>query len=138
MARKEGRAPRGLAGVSLQVLESELRRRGRTVRTLERKRDRHLALADRFEAQIRALGGGGGGGGGGRGGRGSRPRNDMNLVEALSKVLNGKTMSVTDVAEAVQRAGYRTSSDNFRTIVNQTLIKSDKFKKVSRGQYTAK
>ena len=44
----------------------------------------------------------------------------------------------TDVTEAVQRAGYKTSAANFRTIVNATLLKSPKFKKVARGQYTAK
>lgn len=66
-----------------------------------------------------------------------RPKNDMNLVEALVRVLTGRTMSVTEVTQAVQDAGYQTSSANFRTIVNQTLIKSKAFKKVSRGKYTA-
>lgn len=47
-------------------------------------------------------------------------------------------MSVTEVAEAVQRQGYKTTSPSFRTIVNQTLINSGKFRPVSRGQYTAK
>ena len=142
MARKSGRAVRGLAGISRRMLEAELMRRERMVRTLERRRDRMQAAADRLDAEIRELGGSmagmragrRGGGGGVR----TRPRNEMNLVEALAKVLDGKTMSVTEVTEAVQRAGYRTSAANFRTIVNQTLIKSDKFKKVARGQYTAK
>lgn len=62
----------------------------------------------------------------------------MNLVEALVKLLKGRTMSVTEMTAAVQKAGYKTTSPNFRTIVNQTLIKSDRFKKVARGQYTAK
>jgi hypothetical protein len=45
---------------------------------------------------------------------------------------------VTQVAAAVQKAGYKTFAANFRTIVNQTLIKNRKiFKKISRGQYTA-
>jgi hypothetical protein len=143
MAKREGSAPRGLAGLPLRVIEAELRRRGRSVAALERKRDRLMSRVEKLNRQIQELGGSASvGGGGGRGRRSDvgrvRPRNDMNLVEALAKVLNGKTMSVTDVTEAVQRAGYRTSSDNFRTIVNQTLIKSDRFKKVSRGQYTAK
>ena len=145
MARREGSAPRGLAGLPRQVLEAELRRRERSVVALQRRRDRLMERVNRLDRQIQELGGSsfGGGARGGRGGRRSdvgrlRPRNDMNLVEALAKVLSGKTMSVTEVTEAVQRAGYRTSSENFRTIVNQTLIKSDRFKKVSRGQYTAK
>ena len=62
----------------------------------------------------------------------------MNLVQALAKVLKGRSMGVTEVSHAVQEAGYRTTSPNFRTIVNQTLIKSPLFKRLSRGQYTAK
>ncbi len=63
----------------------------------------------------------------------------MTLIEALQKVLANKTMSVTDVAEAVRSAGYHTTSDNFRTIVNQALLAhTNLFKKVDRGQYTAK
>jgi len=52
--------------------------------------------------------------------------------------VDGKTMGVSEAADAVQRAGYKTSAANFRTIVNQTMLKSPKIKKVSRGQYTAK
>lgn len=70
---------------------------------------------------------------------GKRPRNATNLVEALRQVLTGKTLSVTDVAQAVQDAGYKTVSPNFRTIVNQALITNrGTFTKVSRGMYTAK
>jgi hypothetical protein len=73
------------------------------------------------------------------GGSGRRARNEMNLVDALSLTLKGKTMGVSEVADAVQRDGYKTTSPNFRTIVNQALLSNSKvFKKVSRGQYTAK
>jgi hypothetical protein len=132
----------GLARVPVQVLEMELRRRDRGVRRLQKRRAKLLAKLDQLDAMIRDQGGSLGtarGAGAARGGGGGRrPRNEMNLEEALAKVLTGKTMSVTEVAEAVQRAGYRTGAANFRTIVNQCLIRSDKFKKVSRGQYTAK
>ena len=71
--------------------------------------------------------------------KGRRPRNTANLVESLQKLLANKTMAVTEMADAVQKAGYKTSSPNFRTIVNQTLINNKKaFKRVARGQYTAK
>lgn len=73
--------------------------------------------------------------------RGSRKRhrNETNLVEALQQVLSGKTMGVTEAAQAVQKAGYKTTSPNFRTIVNQTLIKNpEAFTKQGRGLYTAK
>lgn len=73
--------------------------------------------------------------------RGSRKRhrNETNLVEALQQVLSGKTMGVTEAAQAVQKAGYKTTSPNFRTIVNQTLIKHpEAFTKQGRGLYTSK
>ena len=73
--------------------------------------------------------------------RGSRKRhrNETNLVDALQLVLAGTTMGVSEVAQAVQDAGYKTTSPNFRTIVNQTLIKHpDVFQKQGRGLYTAK
>lgn len=63
----------------------------------------------------------------------------MSLVDALQKELTGKTMGVSEVAESVQASGYQTTSANFRTIVNQALITNPRiFRKVSRGQYTAK
>ena len=99
---------------------------------LQRKRARLAAQVAELDAQITKLGGRI------QGGLRRRPRNEMNLADALAKVLRNATMGVTEVAEAVQKAGYQTTSPNFRTIVNQTLIKDSRFKKVSRGQYTAK
>lgn len=67
-----------------------------------------------------------------------RPKNDMTLEEAMASVLDGKTMGVSDLAEAVLASGYKTGAANFRTMVNQTLIRSDRFRKVSRGKYTTR
>lgn len=48
-------------------------------------------------------------------------------------------MSVAEVADAVRNAGYKSLAASFRTIVNMTLLKrKDLFKRVGRGQYTAK
>ena len=47
-------------------------------------------------------------------------------------------MSVVEAGEAVKKAGYKTNAANFRTMVNIALIKSGKFKRMERGQYTAK
>jgi hypothetical protein len=146
MARRAGGA---LSRLSVQVLEAELRRREKGVGRLERKRAKLQSRLDALEDLIRSHGGSpgsgngrrgrrGGGGRRGRRGGGRRPHNEMSLEKSLAKLLNGKTMAVTDIAEAVQRAGYRTGAENFRTIVNQTLIRSDLFKKIARGQYTAK
>lgn len=67
-----------------------------------------------------------------------RPRNEQNLADALADLLSNKTLSVTEASEQVQSAGYRTTSPNFRTIVNQTLLKDPRFKRVGRGRYTSK
>lgn len=70
---------------------------------------------------------------------GKRFKNEGNLVESLQGVLKGKQMSVSDAAQAVLDSGYRTTSTgNFRVMVNQALIASGAFKRVSRGVYTAK
>lgn len=69
---------------------------------------------------------------------GKRFQNDSNLVGALQTLLKGKEMGVSEAAEAVQKAGYKTTSDNFRVMVNQALSKDgNPFKRVSRGIYTA-
>jgi len=126
----------GLSTVSFGDLRRELSRRQRRVGGLERRRDRLMSKVRALESEIADLGGSIGGGL--HLGVRRRPRNEMNLVEALHRVLTDKVMSVTDVAEAVQKAGYKTTSPSFRTIVNQTLINSGKFKRVDRGQYTSK
>jgi hypothetical protein len=151
---KRGRRSR-LSAVSVVDLQAELGRRQSQLRSLIGEHNALAAHLDRVRSEIEALGGTVGGRGGrrgrppgkrgpgrpagrGRGGRRRRPRNEANLVESLAKLLNGKTMSVTDIAEAVQKAGYKTTSSSFRTIVNQTLINSGRFKRVGRGQYTSK
>ncbi len=69
----------------------------------------------------------------------TRAANKVPLHAALHSLLNGKTMGVAEVAEAVQKAGYKTNAGSFRTIVNLTLLKrKDLFRKKGRGQYTAK
>jgi hypothetical protein len=124
----------GVAAMSVTELQKELRRRSRRLPALERRRDRLMSKVAALDEMISALGGATGGQFG-RGPR-KRPHNDLTLVDALAKLLKGRTMSVTEAAEAVQKAGYKTSSSTFRTIVNQTLLKGDTFKKVSRGKYT--
>jgi hypothetical protein len=126
---------KGLARLSAAELMAELRRRGRSVGRLQRRRDALAAKIARLDEEIERLGGTVNGHANPRGG--ARPRNDMSLSEALSKLLSGKTMSVTDAGVAVRKAGYRTNSNNFRTQVNIALSKGP-FKRVRRGQYTAK
>jgi hypothetical protein len=79
-----------------------------------------------------------------QGGRGARPGrgrggNERSLPALLQSLLRGKTMSVPDMADAAKKAGHKTKSKNFRTIVSLAILNNQKmFKRVSRGQYTAK
>ncbi len=137
-----GKEKPSLGGISLSELKAEIRRRERQLVMLHRKRDRLLAELGSLEQEIAT-----------QAARTvtaaraqhvvahqrKRPKNTVILVVALKRVLKNQTLSVSDAAGAVQRAGYRTSSDNFRTIVNQTLIGNRTgFKKISRGMYTAR
>lgn len=122
-----------LQRLSLHELNMELRRRQHAVAKLTRRHSVVVAKAADIQAQIEKLGGRVGPTTSGR-----RHKNDLTLPEHLAKVLKGKTLSVTDAAAAVQTSGYKTSSNNFRTQVNIALIKSGLFKRVGRGEYTAK
>lgn len=127
---------RALVRVSYQDLVAEVRRRQRSVGALEAKRAKLLKQIRELDYTIKTLAGKGNGALSARGG--GRAKNAMTLTQALEKVLSNKTMTVTDAADAVKDAGYRTNSNNFRTQVNIALIKSGKFKRVGRGQYTVK
>lgn len=131
------RARGGLAGVTVADLEAELNRRRKGVDKLQAQYAKLASEMSALAAEIEAAGGTIVGGRATFGGR-RRAKNTSTLVDALVGVLQGKTLSVTEVAEAVQKAGYVTTSPSFRTIVNQTLINSGKFKRVGRGQYTVK
>lgn len=160
-AGRRGR-PSALSAISTSDLQRELERRQDQLQDLVRRRDELSAELSAIENEIAQLQPGASNGvapaaapARGRrgrprkkaataaarpsGGRGRRPRNATSLVEALREVLTGNTYSVTEAAEAVQKAGYQTTSPNFRTIVNQALLANPKvFKKVARGQYTAR
>ena len=120
--------------LSYEDLEAELKRREKTVRQLQRKRERLVAQLAEVEQEIAAIGGTKARQHAG----GRRPSNEKNLVDAMADTLKGKVLSVTELAEAVQQDGYKTTSPNFRTIVNQALLRDDRFKRVSRGKYTVK
>jgi len=149
---KRGRRgrPSALARISTGDLRRELERRQGMLADLVRQRDALSAELAELEAVFGAIpsvanekrGPGRPRGPVGRprgAGRRGRGRNATSLATSLHSVLNGKTMSVAEVADAVQKAGYRTTSPNFRTIVNQALISNPKaFKKVARGQYTSR
>lgn len=117
--------------MSVDALKSEIKRRERALKTLSRKRARVAAKLTKLDVQIEAAGGA-------PTSRRGRASNAAPLVPSLVKALGGKTMGVGELAEAVQRSGYRSNAANFRLIVNATLLKHRKvFKKVARGKYSA-
>ncbi len=153
-----------LRAVPTSELQAELERRSHDLDKLEARREALMEQVDEVEAEIStisaALGKGAARGRGGRRRRPGRPagkagrparkagarrapggrkraRNAESLEVALAKVLKGKTMGVSEAADAVRKAGYKTTSPNFRTIVNQTLLRSELIKKTGRGAYTA-
>lgn len=132
-----------LKNISTKDLAREMRSRQRKLGTLHKRRDNLLRRASAIETEISELGGelsamSLASGKRGRRGGGKRFKNDVSLVEALHKALKGKQLGVTEVMNAVLASGYKTSAENFRVMVNQALLKhTDKFKKVSRGLYTA-
>ncbi|MBL1216769.1 MAG: hypothetical protein D8M59_04660 [Planctomycetes bacterium] len=161
-------ARRKLSNISTSVLQRELQRRQSTLKSLVSKRSKLAAELASLDGEIDALGGAASPAPAAkpakRRGRprkkvakkraakrttaarrgpkpgGKRPKNKMTLQDAIVKVLKGGTvLSVTEITGAVKKVGYKTNAENFRTIVNQTLIKNNKvFKKVARGQYTVK
>ena len=128
-------AAQDLTEKSMAELRSEIRRRERQLTSLHRKRDKLVAQLQEVDAQISDLGGTATGDSPVSGRK--RYRNDSNLADALASLLSNQTLSVTEASIEVQKAGYKTTSPNFRTIVNQTLLRDKRFKRVGRGQYTA-
>ena len=71
-------------------------------------------------------------------GRG-RGGNKQSLPALLHSILRGKTMAVAEMAAAAKKAGHKSKSKSFRTIVSLALLNNKPmFNRVSRGQYTAK
>jgi hypothetical protein len=121
-------------GLTIQQLEALLAQRRRKVTTLL---SRQAQIEQRLEAvkeQIRALGGVS------AGGNAVRARNAVSLVTAIEQVLSKsrKPMRVGEITEKVLAGGYRSTSPQFRAIVNQTLIKEKGFVSAGRGIYRLK
>jgi len=118
----------GLESVTLAELQAELRSRAKSG---ERLRARRAALVRKLAALDEQIA---------RAGlaQGRRFKNKKPLEAALVDAIGRAEMSVTRLAQVVQHRGYRTSSPNFRTIVNQTVINSTRFRRVRRGVYAAR
>jgi hypothetical protein len=126
-----------LSKIPADELYAELQQRKSRAQRLVRRYQRLLEQTNKLRAQIEAEGGSVPGGPALMPGIGRvRPVNRMSLADMMQKVLSGKTLSVDEVTKGVLEAGYRTSSSRLRVMVNLTLIKDPRFKRVSRGIYT--
>jgi len=125
--------PSNGSNLSLAAIQSILDSRREELNKFKKQRKDLQRKLDGLDRQIERIEGGGRSGSG-------RARNAMSLIETLEQVLreNGKPMKVGDIVDAVKAAGYRSSSDNFRGIVNQTLIKDARFTAPARGTYQMK
>jgi HPt (histidine-containing phosphotransfer) domain-containing protein len=126
--------PSSGSNLSLAALASIMDSRRSELNKLRKQRTEAQRELDAIERQIHKIEGSSGRGGNGR------ARNSKSLNETLADVLKagGKPMSVGDILDAVEATGYRSRSDNFRGIINQTLIKDKRFGAASRGVYQLK
>jgi hypothetical protein len=130
--------PSSTGVMTIAQLENALNNRRAQLNQLMRERNRAQQKLDTIERQISRLAGRGMSNGGGGGG--GRVRNPASLVATMENILKGasKPMPVGDIEAAVLKSGYKTTSANFRGIVNQTLIKEKQFSSAGRGLYQLK
>ncbi|HUT61780.1 MAG TPA: hypothetical protein VNA25_28410 [Phycisphaerae bacterium] len=122
-------------------LESELRAKRKSLSVLARRRQGLLAKLNAVDRQIASLAGGSARGrAGGAGKRVGRRRSGKSLVSYLQRLLKkvGKGMRAKDIAQAVVKAGYHSTSKNFYPIVAAALRDKKLFRRVRRGVYTVK
>ena len=121
-------------GLTIQQLEALLAQRRRKVTMLLRRQMKIEQRLKSVKEQIRALGGVV------AGGESVRARNAVSLVTAIEQVLfkARKPMRVGEITEKVLASGYRSTSPQFRAIVNQMLIKEKRFVSAGRGIYRLK
>ncbi|MBI3817391.1 MAG: hypothetical protein HY286_01775 [Planctomycetes bacterium] len=72
-----------------------------------------------------------------RAGGGRRPAGE-DLSTYISSALSSARgpLGISEIASAVKKAGYATSSANFKGIVAMRLSTNKRFKRVARGSYT--
>lgn len=131
--------------IATNDLLAEIERRRKLVPRLRRQRDKLAARLERLDAQLAGLdrleANGRRGPGRPPGSAAAAPRrrrrarNKASLSDVLVDVVGSSPMRVTDIMQAAQKLGYRSSSKQFRNIVNQRLTKDKRFKRVGRGQY---
>lgn len=131
------------AVATLSALKTEIRLREKAARKVTRlmaKRDRLNAALEGVESQLGSISVDGtvhakrGPKVGSH--RKVRKGGQASLKSYLMTALKGSDgQKIADLVTAVQDAGYTSAAQNFRLLVNQTLLNEGEFKKVGRGEY---
>lgn len=118
--------------LSISELQRMLESQRRRLSKLRKQRTRLQKELDELDRQIATLDG--------RAVAGTRAHNAMSLVATIETVLRkaGKPLPVREIMARVLASGYRSNSANFRALLNQTLIKDERFASVGRGVYQLK
>jgi hypothetical protein len=137
--------PSALDNMNIGQLQQLLLTRKNEVAKLHKQRADLAKKLAKIDQKLSRIDGSVGGRGRGAGlvlaGGRKRAKNPKSLADMIHDVLskNGKSAGVGDIMEAVQDAGYHTTSPSFRGIVNQTLIKDKRFTSSGeRGMYQLK
>ena len=129
-----------MKAITIRDLRRQLAAKERLLNTLQKSRKKVLKKLATIDAEIAEINGGiaakaapkratkAGS---------KRKRNRMNLTDAIAGVLAkvSKPMRVKDVQNAVTKAGYKSASKQFYTIVATALRDPKKFKRAGRGRY---
>jgi len=138
----------GKRGASIVELERALAKKRQAVEKLMAKRDTLLASAAAIDRQIGSIKGQAGPGR--PPGTKSQPkpgapkprarRKHKALAQVVLEVLAaaGKEMTVKEITQGVEDAGYKSKSKNLSNIIGQFLGSSDGVERVVRGVYRAK
>lgn len=131
--------PRLGSNLSITELETILEDRRKELHNLHKERAQIQKRLEEIDEQIRELEGGPEEGQAAAAPVG-RTHNDKSLIEMMEEVLTAAAapMRVSEVTQKVIAAGYKTTSTNFRGIVNQALIKDKRFVCTARGWYNLK
>jgi len=126
---------------TIRELRRELKAKETKLRKLHAQRRKITARLGVIDGRISALAGDVGKAGPKRKATASRRARKRPRGEPLVKYIQGvlarakQGMRAKDVATAVVKAGYRSTSKDFYGIVAATLRESSEFKRVSRGVY---
>lgn len=130
---------------SVAQLRKELAAKERQIDRLKARRAKTAGELKRLDREIAHLSGKPAAGGkSGRKKRAKqkrrrRPKNKAGLADTLARVLKGKKgVSIEEAVDLVRKAGYKSTSKNFRGLVGQTLSGDARFKSVDRGVYSLK